>query len=249
MPRDGNSTAFDRPRKHKPTNGSAPHDTVPGTKRCYEMADNGLYAFPDANAAEYARRNEYTFLPESTRWLSPQFVIDAVAHDGEGDWMLLHWRDPERRERKWLMPLELLGTDGAEIWRAMCGRGLQIATDAASKRMLLAYLAQEARKPRKGDLARLVRMSGWHEGRAGPVFVFPDGSTIGEALNERIIWHQSRPAENLFKVADQVDQWRATVGRLCAGNSRLVFCTSVGFVATGSLPAQQFQPGLSSSGQ
>jgi hypothetical protein len=90
MPRDGNSTAFDRLRKHKPTNGSAPHDTVPGTKRCYEMTDSGLYAFPDASAVEYARRNQYTFLPEGSRWLSPQFVIDAVAHDGEGDWMLLH---------------------------------------------------------------------------------------------------------------------------------------------------------------
>jgi putative DNA primase/helicase len=198
---------------------------VPG---CYRMTPNGLWWFPDEEAAEFTENAGYQIRAKEVRWLAGEFEVDAMVHDGTGNnWgLLLRWRDFDRREHEWCMPRAGLGGKADLIWQTLLSRGLEISTALGSRNRLLAFLSSATSDKR----VRIVTRTGWHEGGAGYIFVLPDRA-FGQALTARVKWLQEEPIENLFRVAGTAEDWRDSIGRCCAGNTRLTFGVSAAFAA------------------
>jgi uncharacterized protein (DUF927 family) len=137
-----------------------------------------------------------------------------------GEWgRLLEWRDDDGVTHQWAMPLELLQGDGADVRRELARLGLSITPGKKGRDMLAAFLQVwdvEAR-------ARCVERLGWH----GGVFVTP-AESIGQDA-EIVVFQNAHAIEPAYSVAGTVEEWRDSVGRLAAGNSRLVFALSVAF--------------------
>jgi uncharacterized protein (DUF927 family) len=75
------------------------------------------------------------------------------------------------------------------------------------------------------ERARCVHALGWF----GGVYVLPD-SAIGEA-GERVVFQNGQALESALSQAGTVADWRDSVGRLAAGNSRPTFCIALAFAA------------------
>lgn len=71
--------------------------------------------------------------------------------------------------------------------------------------------------------ARCVERLGW----CGDVYVTP-AESIGQG-KEFTVFQNAHAIEPAFATAGTVDEWRDSIGRLAAGDSRLVFALSVAF--------------------
>jgi uncharacterized protein (DUF927 family) len=109
--------------------------------------------------------------------------------------------------------------DGADVRRELARLGLAISPGKKSRDLLASFLQVWPVE----DRARCVDRLGWH----GGVFVTPDES-IGQD-GEIVVFQNAHAIEPAYSVAGTVEEWRDSVGRLAAGNSRLVFALSVAF--------------------
>lgn len=141
-------------------------------------------------------------------------------HDG-GAALLLEFDTPFRAGRRWLMPLAMLAGDGTAYRAELLSQGFMVPTDAKRRALLTAYL--QSRKPR--ELVRIVDRVGWH---AGGAYVLPR-ETLGDDGGERILFQSETPTEGTFGQRGTLDQWKDKIGRLCVGNSRLLFAASMAF--------------------
>ncbi|MBK7275106.1 MAG: DUF927 domain-containing protein [Betaproteobacteria bacterium] len=141
------------------------------------------------------------------------------AHDN-GAALLLEFDTPFRAGRRWLMPLAMLAGDGTAYRAELLAQGFMVPIDAKRRALLTAYL--QSRKP--ADLVRIVDRVGWH----GRAYVLPR-ETLGEDGGERIIFQSEAPTEGTFGRRGTLDQWKDKIGRLCVGNSRLMFAASMAF--------------------
>jgi putative DNA primase/helicase len=117
------------------------------------------------------------------------------------------------------MPLELLQGDGADVRRELARQGLIISPNKKARDLLASFLQVWPVENR----ARCVDRLGWY----GGVFVTPD-EAIGQA-EEIVVFQNAHAIEPAYSVTGSVEEWRDSVGRLAAGNSRLVFALSVAF--------------------
>jgi uncharacterized protein (DUF927 family) len=180
----------------------------------YRMTESGLWFGKDGG--------------EKPVWLSSAFEVLAQTRDprSSGWGLLLRWRDPDGRAHEWAMPKAALGGRREEIWRALLGEGLKIASAMPSRTALADYLTR-ANPPGR---ARGVERVGWHPIGARMAFVLPD-DTIGQTGDERMLWQSEARSETFFNVAGTATEWKAEVAALCVGNTRLAFAVSVGFAA------------------
>jgi uncharacterized protein (DUF927 family) len=157
-------------------------------------------------------------------WVCGVLEVIAKTRDSKsGEWgRLLTWRDDDRVFHQWAMPLELLEGDGTDVRRELARLGLHIGTSKAARDLLAAYIKVWPVEHR----ARCVDRLGWH----GPVFATPS-ETIG-AADESVVFQNAHAVEPALSVAGTVEGWRAAVGALASGNSRLVFAISVAFAGT-----------------
>lgn len=157
----------------------------------------------------------------SPRWICSPLSIVAMTRDAKsGEWgRLLEWRDADHVPHQWAMPLELLQGDGSDVRRELARLGLSIAPGKAARELLASYLQVWPVEAR----ARCVDRLGWH----GGVFVTP-AESIGQD-GEIVVFQNAHAIEPAYSVAGTVEEWRDSVGRLAAGNSRLVFALSVAF--------------------
>jgi uncharacterized protein (DUF927 family) len=136
---------------------------------------------------------------------------------------LLRWRDAEGREHLWAMPMELLAGSGDEYRARLLAGGLEIEPSREARGLLGMYV-QSANCDRR---ACCVSKLGWH----GEAFVLPD-STIGTAASgETLVFQSPFESEHFFNIAGSKESWKEGIGRLCSGNSRLVFAVSCAFSA------------------
>ncbi len=157
----------------------------------------------------------------SPRWICSPLAVVAMTRDAKsGEWgRLLEWRDDDNVRHQWAMPLELLQGDGGEVRRELARLGLSIAPSKSARDLLASFLQVcpvEAR-------ARCVDRLGWY----GAVYVTPSES-IGQD-DEITVFQNAHAIEPAFSVSGTAEEWRDSVGRLAAGNSRLVFAVSVAF--------------------
>ena len=158
---------------------------------------------------------------QSPKWIcSPLSVVAMTRDNASGEWgRLLRWQDSDGVAHQWAMPLELLQGDGLEVRRELTRLGLQISPTKAARDLLGTYLQVWPAKAR----ARCVERLGWH----GAVYVTPS-ETMGET-DEITVFQSAHAIEPAASVAGTLTDWRDSVARLAAGNSRMVFAISAAF--------------------
>jgi len=153
---------------------------------------------------------------------SPLRVI-AQTRNGENEaWgRLLHFTDPEGREKEWAMPADMLSGSGEIYRQKLWSLGVVIKSGNKANARLHDYLAES--NPQA--YARCVPRVGWHDGQ----FVFPD-EVYGTAHGEQVIL-QTAFQRNPFTTQGTLAEWKDNVASLCVGNSRLVFAVSIALAA------------------
>jgi putative DNA primase/helicase len=156
----------------------------------------------------------------TSEWVCSPLRIMARTRNAEGqEWgTLLEVVDPEGVVHRWAMPSRLMAGSGDSYRSELLAMGLRISPMSGKKRVDL-YLTTA----RVDSLARCVERIGWY----GHAFVLPD-TVYGEQADEEIV-HQGLPSENPFRQKGSLEEWQEHVGRVCAGNSRLVLavCTAL----------------------
>jgi putative DNA primase/helicase len=160
---------------------------------------------------------------KAAEWVCGQLdVISRTRDQSGGGWgYLISFTDPLGRLKNWSIPARLLSGDGAEYRSNLLGLGLQISANIRTRSLLTQYI--QTRKVE--NFAICTDRVGWH----GQTFVMPDG-VIGDP-EETIVFQSDNPIGNIFALKGSSQKWREEVGRLCIGNSRLVFCVATGFAA------------------
>ncbi len=164
---------------------------------------------------------------EVTDWIkvcSPLRVIALTRNSDSADWgRLIEFTDPDGEVHRWAVPISLLGGNGAELRKQLLFQGVRLGTDPKAKTALETYLTDSD----PADRIRCVDRIGWH----GDRFVLPD-RTIGTESAEVIALQTRTNMTHRLNVAGTLDGWRDEIGRLCVGNSRLIFAVSCAFAAT-----------------
>ena len=157
----------------------------------------------------------------SPLWLSSTLHVCAMTRDAKSaEWgRLLKWCDKDGVPHQWALPSELMQGDSADFRRELVRLGLTISPNRKAREMLEHYLQVWPIEAR----ARCVDRLGWH----GSVYVTP-AESIGQD-DEIVVFQNAHAIEPAFSAAGRVEEWRDSVGKLAAGNSRLVFALSVAF--------------------
>lgn len=175
-------------------------------------------------------------------WLSPPFGVIARSKDDNDEWgKLLKWRDPDGELVSWVMSSRLLA-EPTELWRALYAHGLEIATGAKQRNLLLSFL----RDQRPSGRVRVVDRLGWHTDAAtgDTVFVMPDTAYGRKGTEVATYRFRGATANNPYQVKGSVEDWRDQIGRLCVGNSRLVVSASVPFASALLHPMGELSGGV-----
>lgn len=155
------------------------------------------------------------------RWICSALSVVAKTRDAKsGEWgRLLEWQDDDGITHQWAMPLALLQGDASDVRRELARLGLTISPNRTARDLLTSYVQVFPIEAR----ARCVDRLGWH----GEVFVTPTQS-IGQST-EKIVFQNTNAIEPAFSSSGTAVEWRDSIGRLAAGNSRLVFAISIAF--------------------
>ena len=186
-----------------------------------QLADNKEAGFKlDSKGVWYQSNHD-----AELQWLATPIYVEALTRDANSNsWgRLLTFRDQDKVEKTWSMPMELLAGDGSEIRRHLLNLGVEMATTKKERQLLLSYL--QSTRPNKR--AQSVKRTGWHLGQ----FVLPNKviSSGGESLTKLIL--QTKSHDNSFSSLGTIDEWKTNIGEFCVGNSRLIFAVSCAFAS------------------
>lgn len=156
-------------------------------------------------------------------WLCAPLQVTAQTRNAEGqNWgLLLEFTDPEGFKREWAMPKRMLAGDGTEFRATLLDMGLSISPSPLARSQLATYVQTST----PDTLAYCTDRLGWH----GSAYVLPR-ETLGEGA-ERVVYQTDGATPNQFSQSGTAAEWREQVGRLCVGNTRLVFAASTAFAA------------------
>ena len=174
--------------------------------RGFRVKTDGVYAASDEGEFRICSRLEVLAL--------------ARGFEGENWGRLIRVIDRDGVVHDWVMPMEMMASDGTEIRARLLNMGLEIEPTARARQ----YLSRFIQLAHPTTKVRSVDRLGWHDG----VFVFPDQS-FGDSVGERVIFQLGRDWPHKLKVSGTLEDWTSNIGRLCAGNSRLVFAVSCAF--------------------
>lgn len=230
------------------------HTSTPEELQAVAHKRYGIEAKPEAvlvkskQNAENALGNSFS-LRESGVWFlaensgSPEwewvcsplhFLARTRNVDGQEWGCLLEVLDSEGRVHRWAMPSRLMAGNGDGYRSELLALGLRIAPGLKGKQRLDLYLST-AKVER---FARCVERIGWQ----GNAFVLPD-EVYGEMAGELIV-PQGIPSEHPFRQKGSLKDWQESVGRVCAGNSRLVLAVCTALAAPLLEPLGQESGGL-----
>ena len=156
-------------------------------------------------------------------WICSPLVIASYTRDeNERGWgFLLYIKTRSDKWHKWVMPMQLLGSNSNAYREMLLDLGLSIAPGAQKDLHLYLSTAKPAR------IMHQVENTGWHR---GGVFVHPLGVIGPEDARNTLFWKQ-QTQDNLFKCRGSLEDWQRNVGAFCTGNSRLIFAVSSAFAA------------------
>lgn len=198
--------------------GKATKESQPAgaPRSCYSLEVGGVY-FTDTD------RDGNQGVPKwICSYLEP--IARVRSPDNRGWGLLARLYDADKVEHKLVIPMTLFRGDGLEVAGMLLDAGLTMATGGRQK--VIAYL-QSARPDAR---ARITSRTGWHATSDGPsVYVLPDRAFGHDA--DEWLYEAEGSSVHAFKTKGTAEEWRANVGRLCRGNSRLLFAVSVAFAS------------------
>ncbi len=146
---------------------------------------------------------------------------------GENWQRLATFNDHDGRRRRVLVPDDMLEGDGAALARLLRAQGLFIGDNKGG------LLKMYVNRSRPASRARVTQRTGWHDDCSEPgrwSFVLGGDADPLAAAGAELWLHQAQGTGHAqFKQAGTLDDWRAGVARLAAGNSRLAFALSAAF--------------------
>jgi putative DNA primase/helicase len=164
--------------------------------------------------------------PDPPVWVCAELRILGGPRDQYGDHHghALQLKDRFGETKHWAMPLELL--EDRRAYRMMLRRlGLQMNSSKQGIDLLQTYL-DLSNAP---NAMTCVEKVGWYSEQ----YVLPDatyGPTQATPQEQVVLQGLTHTVEG-YRQLGTADAWRDTVGRLCRGNTRLLFVTSMGFAA------------------
>lgn len=162
--------------------------------------------------------------------LQPKGLARSIK--GENFSIVFEMKDPDKRTKTFVMPLESLHRAGGEEARLEFSRrggffGVGIRTRQVFSDYANAIVAHSDNLPR----VTLAQQTGWLRMKDDKtVFVLPD-TVIGDSPEEVVLVHAETPPSD--PIRGTAAEWREKVGTFCTGNSRLLLAASVAF--SGSL--------------
>ncbi len=206
-----------------------------GTREALEVlvADAALFKLPDTPREPDSPARAFPFFQTVDGWyyrnpdaanpgdvrLSGRFDVVAATCDerSENHGRLLEWTDERGHPHSWACPLSSFAGDGNEVRERLLDGGLLLEPSRRARERLAVLIQQHP----VTSWIRSVARTGWH----GGVFVTPE-ECIGRDGHERTVY-QGQGTGHSFRTAGTLEDWQNTIGRNCAGNSRLVLAVSV----------------------
>lgn len=157
-------------------------------------------------------------------WLCSQLEVVACTRDtSQENWgRLLGFRDPDGHRHTVSVPMSLMSGGGEECIRQLLSGGLRISPSSQDRKLLCTYI--QMFPPTGGAMARCTDRIGWHD---NGVYVLPE-QFFGES-EELVIYQAGSGGSHAYYAKGTLGEWQENVGRLCVGNSRLVFAVSSAF--------------------
>jgi uncharacterized protein (DUF927 family) len=174
----------------------------------FRLEDDGVYAI-DAEG--------------KSKWIcAPMEFLGYTRNSNNCGWGLcVRFRDGDGKTHTAVINKTLLLGDGNDALRTLQDEGLRIGAGRHTKACVIEYL--EAANPE--NRIRTTRQTGWHK----DVFVLPDGATYGNVDETWLYESEDKKYANLFSERGALKDWRENIGKLCCGNSRLLFAVSAAF--------------------
>jgi putative DNA primase/helicase len=146
-----------------------------------------------------------------------------VKGEGRDEWEHRYFKLRVKGSQMDLPPFSMhhISSDPDILYEALSNAGLNVFTRKA-KNAVLELLQAQQHTPSKFKVATRL---GWNSG----AFVLPD-KTIGKP-NETLepsFRHLDQQVLGKYRTKGTLDQWQRKIGKLCSGNSRLMFCASLG---------------------
>jgi uncharacterized protein (DUF927 family) len=217
--------------------GTAPHDI---RTKLLECATEQLRPLPKSKLPQdddnpvkwpFALRDDGVWCIEKSRtggdyelFVCSRLEIVATTRNQDGlEWgRVLAFKDDDGRAHEYALPMELMAGDGTVYRERLLSMGLHIGAEQKARNRLHEYIQTTT------PLARMISVSrlGWH----GSAFVMPD-VVYGEAGAESVIYQPVRSGEHSLRESGSLAEWQEHIGKLCVGNTRLVFAVSCAFAA------------------
>ena len=153
-------------------------------------------------------------------FLASPIKVTACTREQEGDnWgRLIEICTPDNRVEKVIIPMAELAAGGTPLAQVLLTLGVRVNPSNAAKDRLAMWI--QFQTPESIFVTSRV---GWH----GKSFVLP-GQTIAPPGTDLVLYHGGR-VEHHYRQKGTLEQWIENVGRLCIGNSRLVFAVALAF--------------------
>ncbi len=157
-------------------------------------------------------------------WVCSRLEVVAVTCDEHymNFGRALEFKDTLGRDKKWVMPMNMLKGRNEALHGVLLDMGLSLSTSAKAKALLAQYLQMCTGLMN----ATCVFKTGWFKGS----YVLPD-RTIGGDSDNPVLFQTDNPLTGNFECKGTLDQWRDNVARFAVGNSRISFAISASFTA------------------
>lgn len=175
--------------------------------------------------------------PERMKICSEIRVLAKTRNADSSAWgLLLEWKDPDGRLKRWACPRELIVGDAQALRRELAANGLEFGTKKSAQDRFEEFLATWPIK----DRATCVEKIGWCQDS----FVTPRRVFAPTGAQDIVVYQNAGANRPLFSKAGTLDGWKHSVAALAAGNSRFVFAISAAFAG----PLLRFQGSGGDSG-
>src|ERR1035437_3857371 len=154
-------------------------------------------------------------------FLASPFKVTAVTRqlDGRDVGRLVETRDQDGSVQKFIIGMAELAEGGTALAQVLLGLGVRVNPNNAAKDRLAMWIQFQA--PERIVVASRV---GWH----GKSFVLPE-QTIAPPGEAPVVYQGGRGVAHRYYQQGTLEEWIEKIGRLCIGNSRLIFAVALAF--------------------
>jgi uncharacterized protein (DUF927 family) len=154
-------------------------------------------------------------------FLASPFKVTAVTRqlDGRDVGRLVETRDQDGSVQEFIIGMAELAEGGTALAQVLLGLGVRVNPNNAAKDRLAMWI--QFQSPERIFVTSRV---GWH----GRSFVLPE-QTIAPPGTDSVVYQGGRGVAHRYYQKGTLEEWIENIGRLCIGNSRLIFAVALAF--------------------